>query len=218
MIGKKAVALTLAAARPPEPRSSRGQALSYRAWAPSAPVDPVDAVGMNTPAQDGCPIQSPDGLNLVHRVEPARQCRARSVGRTPGKHQRGLGRPGQPERRTGSRPEHERRRVLSYAGSRQRAVLRPQAKLVRSRRHLLHAPQPGPRLERARTSGLRARRTEYGARRDGTFVRRGGRGRPALLLELAFGRPGRGRAGRHLREQDGNRRNLRLRRVGRGAE
>jgi hypothetical protein len=36
----------------------------FSGWAPSAPVDPVDAVGLNTPAQDGCPIQSPDGLNL----------------------------------------------------------------------------------------------------------------------------------------------------------
>jgi hypothetical protein len=36
----------------------------FSAWGPAGLVDPVDAVGVNTTAQDGCPIQSPDGLSL----------------------------------------------------------------------------------------------------------------------------------------------------------
>jgi len=34
------------------------------AWGPAALVDPVDAVGVNTAAVDGCPIESPDGHSL----------------------------------------------------------------------------------------------------------------------------------------------------------
>ena len=36
----------------------------FSPWGPAGLVDPVDAVGVNTPAQDGCPIQSQDGLSL----------------------------------------------------------------------------------------------------------------------------------------------------------
>jgi hypothetical protein len=36
----------------------------FSAWGAPALVDPVDAVGVNTPAQDGCPIESPDGKSL----------------------------------------------------------------------------------------------------------------------------------------------------------
>jgi len=36
----------------------------FAAWGPAALVDPVDAVGVNTPAQDGCPIEAPDGDSL----------------------------------------------------------------------------------------------------------------------------------------------------------
>jgi hypothetical protein len=36
----------------------------FSAWGPASLVDPVDAVGVNTAAQDGCPIQSPHGLSL----------------------------------------------------------------------------------------------------------------------------------------------------------
>jgi WD40 repeat protein len=36
----------------------------FSAWGPAALVDPVDAVGVNTAASDGCPIQSPDGRSL----------------------------------------------------------------------------------------------------------------------------------------------------------
>ena len=36
----------------------------FSAWGPAALVDPVDAVGVNTPAQDGCPIEAPDGHSL----------------------------------------------------------------------------------------------------------------------------------------------------------
>lgn len=36
----------------------------FSAWGPAALVDAVDAGGVNTAAQDGCPIQSPDGGSL----------------------------------------------------------------------------------------------------------------------------------------------------------
>jgi hypothetical protein len=36
----------------------------FSAWGPAVLVDPVDAVGVNTPASDGCPIESPDGGSL----------------------------------------------------------------------------------------------------------------------------------------------------------
>jgi hypothetical protein len=36
----------------------------FSAWGPASLVDPVDAVGVNTTASDGCPIQSPDGRSL----------------------------------------------------------------------------------------------------------------------------------------------------------
>jgi hypothetical protein len=36
----------------------------FSAWGPAVLVDPVDGVGVNTPAQDGCPIESPDGQSL----------------------------------------------------------------------------------------------------------------------------------------------------------
>ena len=65
----------------------------FSGWAPSAPVDAVDAVGINTAAQDGCPIQSPDGLNLYIASNRAGSTGLDLCGRTPGKHQRGLGDP-----------------------------------------------------------------------------------------------------------------------------
>ena len=64
MIGKKAVALTLAAGAAAVTAVVAWASPQFSGWAPSAPVDAVDAVGINTAAQDGCPIQSPDGLNL----------------------------------------------------------------------------------------------------------------------------------------------------------
>jgi len=36
----------------------------FAAWGPASAVDPVDAVGVNTAAQDGCPIESPNGRSL----------------------------------------------------------------------------------------------------------------------------------------------------------
>jgi WD40-like Beta Propeller Repeat len=36
----------------------------HSAWGPASLVDPVDAVGVNTAASDGCPIESPDGRSL----------------------------------------------------------------------------------------------------------------------------------------------------------
>ena len=64
MIGRKVVALTLAAGAAAVTAVVAWASPQFSEWAASAPVDQVDAVGVNTPAQDGCPIQSPDGLNL----------------------------------------------------------------------------------------------------------------------------------------------------------
>jgi len=36
----------------------------YSSWGPASLVDPVDGIGVNTAAQDGCPIESPDGRSL----------------------------------------------------------------------------------------------------------------------------------------------------------
>ena len=36
----------------------------FSSWGPANLVDPVDAVGVNTTASDGCPIQSPNGRSL----------------------------------------------------------------------------------------------------------------------------------------------------------
>ena len=64
MIGRKVVALTLAAGAAAVTAVVAWSSPQFSECAASAPVDQVDAVGVNTPAQDGCPIQSPDGLNL----------------------------------------------------------------------------------------------------------------------------------------------------------
>lgn len=64
MIGRKAMALTLAAGTAAVTAVVAWASPQFSDWAPAALVDPFDAVGVNTPAQDGCPIQSPDGLNL----------------------------------------------------------------------------------------------------------------------------------------------------------
>jgi WD40-like Beta Propeller Repeat len=64
MIGKHAIVLTLAAGVVAVTAVVAWAGPQLSAWAPASLVDPVDAVGVNTPAQDGCPIQSPDGLSL----------------------------------------------------------------------------------------------------------------------------------------------------------
>jgi hypothetical protein len=65
MIGKQAVVLMLAALAVAVTAVVAWAGPQLSDWSPAALVDdPVDAVGVNTPAQDGCPIQSPDGLNL----------------------------------------------------------------------------------------------------------------------------------------------------------
>jgi hypothetical protein len=63
-IFKRALVLVLVAAAVCAAALAASAAPHFSAWAPAALVDPVDAVGVNTPAQDGCPIQSPDGLSL----------------------------------------------------------------------------------------------------------------------------------------------------------
>jgi WD40-like Beta Propeller Repeat len=64
MIRKHALVLALAAGAVAVTAVAAWAGPQFSAWAPVALVDPVDAVGVNTPAQDGCPIQSPDQLNL----------------------------------------------------------------------------------------------------------------------------------------------------------
>jgi hypothetical protein len=44
--------------------SGAALAAHFSAWGPAGLVDPVDGVGVNTLAQDGCPIESPDGGSL----------------------------------------------------------------------------------------------------------------------------------------------------------
>ena len=154
----------------------------------------------------------------VHRVEPAGQRRARSLGRPTRKHRRALGQPGQPERRTGSRPQHQRRRVLPDARARQRAFLRPQAELVRPRRHLLHALQPGPRLERAERlacapEGPNTALDEMGP----SYVEAGGGARLYYSSSRSAAQGG-AVPGDIFVSRMGSRRDLRPRRVGRRAE
>lgn len=64
MIGRKAVVLAAAAVAVASTAVVAWASPQFSGWAPAALVDQVDASGVNTPAQDGCPIQSPDGLNL----------------------------------------------------------------------------------------------------------------------------------------------------------
>ena len=64
MLRKQVIALALGAGAVAATAVVAWAGPQFSAWALAAPVDPVDPVGVNTPAQDGCPIQSPDGLRL----------------------------------------------------------------------------------------------------------------------------------------------------------
>jgi hypothetical protein len=64
MIGKHGMALTLTVVAAAVTSVVAWAGPQFSGWAPVALVDQVDTSGVNTPAQDGCPIQSPDGLNL----------------------------------------------------------------------------------------------------------------------------------------------------------
>jgi hypothetical protein len=64
MIRKQALVLMLAVCAVAVVAVVASAGLPLSAWPLAALVDPVDAAGVNTPAQDGCPIQSPDGLSL----------------------------------------------------------------------------------------------------------------------------------------------------------
>src|SRR5215218_508329 len=61
---KRGLVLALVAGAVSAAALGASAATHFSAWGSAALVDPVDAVGVNTPAQDGCPIQSPDGLSL----------------------------------------------------------------------------------------------------------------------------------------------------------
>jgi hypothetical protein len=61
---------------------------------PSAEIDEIagNNADLNTPAQDGCPIQSPDGLSLYMASKPwRRQGWARHLGCDEGEHERSVG-------------------------------------------------------------------------------------------------------------------------------
>jgi len=64
MFGKHAVVLTLTVVAATLTAVVAWAGPQFSGWGPATLVDQVNASGVNTPAQDGCPIQSPDGLNL----------------------------------------------------------------------------------------------------------------------------------------------------------
>jgi hypothetical protein len=64
MIRKHAAVLTLTAVAAAMTAVVAWASPQFSDWGTAKLVDQVDAVGVNTPAQDGCPIQSPDGLDL----------------------------------------------------------------------------------------------------------------------------------------------------------
>jgi hypothetical protein len=61
---KRALVLTVIGATLAGAAVAAAGGIQFSAWGPAALVDPVDAVGVNTPAQDGCPIEAPDGHSL----------------------------------------------------------------------------------------------------------------------------------------------------------
>ena len=82
----------------------------------------------------------------------------------------GAGEPGRARQLAGGR-------LLPDADPRRRALLRQPggaARHLRTGRHLLHPPNAPAWLERARASGLRARRAQQRARRTGSLVRAAG--------------------------------------------
>ena len=107
---------------------------------------------LNTP----CPRRLPDPVagraQPVHGIEPAgRTRRARHLGGPPGEHGRPLRRSREPR----STDQLRGGRLLPDAGARRRSLLRePQddGRELRAGRHLLLAPQPGPRLGDARAT------------------------------------------------------------------
>src|SRR5215218_11439215 len=61
---KRGLVLALVAGAVSAAALGASAATHFSAWGSAALVDPVDAVGVNTPAQDGCPIEAPDGDSL----------------------------------------------------------------------------------------------------------------------------------------------------------
>jgi WD40-like Beta Propeller Repeat len=61
---KRVLALTLAVGTASGAAITAAAGSHFSAWGPAGLVDPPDAVGVNTTASDGCPIQSPDGRSL----------------------------------------------------------------------------------------------------------------------------------------------------------
>jgi len=64
MFGKHAVVSALAVVAAAITAVVAWAGPQFSNWGTATLVDQVDASGVNTAAQDGCPIQSPDGLNL----------------------------------------------------------------------------------------------------------------------------------------------------------
>ena len=167
----------------------------FSSWGSAAPVDPQDSSGVNTPAQDGCPIQSPDGGKLYIASNRAGGAGGLDLWvATRDDDGDPWGEPGNPER-----AQHERPRVLPHARPGPRPLLHPAAERLRPGRHLLRTSRSQAWLERAPAARLRAERPELGVD-EGSLVLRGGRSGAAVLLALANPRPGRGRARGHLRQ------------------
>jgi hypothetical protein len=94
-----------------------GHAMNFSAWGTAQKIDEIAGNNseLNTPFQDGCPIQSPDGLSLYIASN-----RPGVLGFPPGEHGRTVGCAREPR----CAGELGRRRLLSDPGQGRRALLR----------------------------------------------------------------------------------------------
>ena len=161
------------------------------AWAPAQKIDEIGGnnAEVNTPSLDGCPIQSPDGLNLyIASNRPGGKggldiwVATRTSTTAPWGAPANLGEPVNSADDFWPTPVGgEERPLLRKPGS--------AARSMRSGRHLLHAPQWRGSVGRAPAAALRSGRPEQRARRAGAVLRRresqGSRQEiPVLLAEL----------------------------------
>ena len=162
----------------------------YSAWEPAQKIDEIDGNNseLNTPFQDGCPIQSPDGrsLYMASNRPGGKGLLDIWVARRPNRHA------------PWGAPENLGEPVNSAADDFCPTPIKNDGLFFVSREALPGSCGLGDiyftrysrraRLERAAEPRLRARRPEQRARRAGTLVR-GGRpeGVPVLLAELRDG-------------------------------
>ena len=163
--------------------AAAASAMHFSPWSTAQKIDEIagNHAELNTAFLDGCPIQSPDGLSLYM-----------ASNRPGGKG--GLDMWVATRASTGDpwgAPENLPEPINSAAddfcptplhGGQLLFVSRRvvDGRDLRDGRHLLHAPQPGARLERARAPGLRSRRAEQRPGRAGALVHPGA----AVLLAL----------------------------------